>query len=111
MIMKVLERDWRLYKERIADWQERHIGNLLEEYRKIIDSDLENSEKFWEIYDRIRDDKRSEGVMCERKRANMIEVIEALMIQGIIKPEDLDGFSEELKNEVEMFTSRFSANR
>ena len=111
MIMKVLERDWRLYKERIANWQERHIGNLLEEYREIIDSDLENSEKFWKIYDRIRDDKRSEGVMCERKRSNMIEVIEALMIQGIIKPEDLEGFSEELKNEVEMFTSRFSVNR
>ena len=44
--MDVLEKDWKIYKQRLCDWQDRHIGRLLEEYREIIDSDLKNFGKF-----------------------------------------------------------------
>ena len=94
--MDVLEKDWKIYKQRLGDWQDRHIGRLLEEYREIIDSDLKNSDKFWEIQKRINEDRKNVGVVCRFSRSTMEDIITILLLQGTITEDDLVGFSEEL---------------
>lgn len=94
--MDVLEKDWKIYKQRLGDQQDRHIGRLLEEYREIIDSDLKNSDKFWEIQKRINEDRKNVGVVCRFSRSTMEDIITLLLLQGTITEDDLVGFSEEL---------------
>ena len=38
------ERDWKLFKSRIADWQERHMDRLNHEYVELLNGDGAPSE-------------------------------------------------------------------
>ena len=49
---------------------------------------------------RIRRDKERKGVVCEMRRSVMIYNIIGLLNEGAIKAEDLEGFSEELKERI-----------
>lgn len=55
------ESDWKLYKSKIADWQEGYMEKLCKEYIELLSSDKLPSERFWELEKRIRDDKRDTG--------------------------------------------------
>ena len=90
------EKDWKLFRSRIADWQERYMQRLIDEYEKIIQSDQNASDKFWELEKRIKNDKRDAGVVCEMRRSVMLSNIFELLHEKAITIEDLDGFSEEL---------------
>ena len=49
---------------------------------------------------RIRRDKERKGVVCEIRRSVMIYNIIGLLNEGAIKAEDLEGFSDELKERI-----------
>lgn len=99
-MLNVTEKDWRLFKEKLPCWQERHMARLNEEYIRILSVDLPASEKFWELEKRINRDKRNTGVITEMKRSNVYFCLVDLLKQKIITTEDLDGFSEELVDAV-----------
>ena len=62
------EKDWKLYRSKIAGWQEA--------YMEILRADEIGSERFWKLHDRIKEDKRSPGVLITRNsRSNMIDNI------------------------------------
>ena len=61
------KRDWILFRERIAGWQEAYIGRLNREYIELLSRDCSEAEKFWELYRRIRRDKRNTGVLIEMR--------------------------------------------
>ena len=85
-----LEKDWKLYRNKIAGWQEA--------YMEILRADEIGSERFWKLHDRIKKDKKSPGVLITRSsRSDMIDNIFALLIYRVITMDDLDDFSEELK--------------
>ena len=63
--MDISEKDWKLFKTRIADWQERYMKMLNEEYINILSSDNLASEKFWTLQKRINKDKHRAGVCIE----------------------------------------------
>ena len=48
------ESDWKLYKSKIADWQEGYMEKLCKEYIELLSSDKLPSERFWELEKRIR---------------------------------------------------------
>lgn len=99
-MLKISDKDWRLFKERMPDWQERYMAQLNKEYIKLLSADIPASHKFWELEKRINRDKRNTGVDAEMKRSNMYFCIVDLLKQKIITVEDLDGFSEELVDAV-----------
>ena len=39
-MFNISEKDWRLFKERMPDWQERYMAQLNEEYIKLLSADL-----------------------------------------------------------------------
>ena len=99
------KRDWILFRERIAGWQEAYIGRLNREYIELLSRDGPEAEKFWELYRRIRRDKRCTGVQAEMRNSEILANLCRLVNEGAIGYDDLDGFSEELREDVIRITS------
>lgn len=95
-MMQVAENDWKLFRSRIAGWQEAHMERLNCEYIELLSADGAASEKFWALDRRIREDRRSAGVVVEMRRSVLYENLCRLLGEGVIGLEDLDGFSDEL---------------
>ena len=100
----VSKADWKLFQNRVGQWQERYMGLLCKEYVEILSSDKASSERFWAIHDRIKEDKKSRGVLISLEKKNVIFDIAAFINENIITFEDLEGFSEETKDEVKRIT-------
>ena len=94
--MNITEKDWSLFKEKLPWWQERHMERLNEEYIRLLSGDGLASEKFWKLEQRINRDKRSSGVITEKRRSNVYFCLMDLLNQRIITIDDLEGFSEGL---------------
>lgn len=100
------ESDWKLYKSKIADWQEGYMEKLCKEYIELLSSDRLPSYRFWELENRIREDKRATGVVVNNSRSNMIGNILDLLYEGAITLDDLSDFSEELQERIKSIYSK-----
>lgn len=100
---KLSERDWKLFRSKIANWQESYMDRLNKEYIELLSGEGNPSDKFWSLEKRIRQDKRDCGVQCEMSRSNQLHIMMSLLDEGAITLEDLDGFSDELKNILQRF--------
>lgn len=80
--MEISKSDWKLFREKIADWQENYMDRLNKEYIALLSSDKGNpSDRFWKLEGRIRRDKKSPGVMIERRkqaRSSILRISSAL---------------------------------
>lgn len=94
---KVNESDWRLFRSRLPIWQEAYMERRNREYIALLSGGGSASEKFWELEKRVREDKKSGGVVMRMSRANMELNILSLLSDGVISMADLDGFSEDLR--------------
>ena len=94
------EKDWKLFRSKIADWQEAYMDRLNKEYILLLSEDGNPSDKFWSLDKRIMEDKKKIGVRAEMSRSNLIYNIISLMNEGVIRMEDLQEFSDQLKETV-----------
>ena len=101
------KRDWKLFREKIGEWQEHYMEKLVKEYADYLCSDLPASTKFWEMEKRIRKDKKSPGVCIELRKSSMFWDISQLIIDKVISTEDLAEFSDGLKEAVALILSRW----
>ena len=97
------EKDWKLFRSKIADWQEAYMEKLNQEYVAILTGEGNASDKFWEIEKRIREDKKDCGVQCEMSRSNQFYIMLSLLKEGAITFDDLDDFSDDLKETMKHF--------
>ena len=97
---KVNESDWRLFRSRLPIWQEAYMERRNREYIALLSGAGPASEKFWELEKRVREDKKSGGVVMRMSRANMELNILSLLSDGVISMADLDGFSEDLREKL-----------
>lgn len=102
------KQDWKLFRTKLADWQEAYMDRLCREYIELLGGDDDPSEKFWQLDKRIREDKRRPGVRLQLSRTNLIYDIISLINDGAITVDDLEGFSDELKETVNTFLERQS---
>ena len=93
----VKESDWKLFRKLLPEWQERFMGRLLDEYSTMIAGQGLASDRFWRLQERLQKDVRKTGVRTEMKRSVMIVNLRSLLREGAISKDDLDGFSEELR--------------
>ena len=91
----VNEKDWKLFRKLLPEWQEAYMEKLCKEYAGILASGSNASDKFWELEKRINKDKKDTGVSARMSRSMMLENITSLLLEGAITVDDLDGFSEE----------------
>lgn len=101
------KKDWTLFRSKIVDWQEAYMDRLNKEYIELLSEDADSSEKFWKLDKRIKEDKKKAGVQLEMSRSNLIYNISSLIKEGAIGYEDLDEFSDELKETVRVFAERW----
>lgn len=63
--MEISKSDWKLFRVRIAEWQEDYMERLVKEYIDMLNGTGNASDKFWELEERIKKDKKHPGVMLE----------------------------------------------
>ncbi len=102
------EKDWKLFRSKIAGWQENYMERLCKEYTELLNSEANASERFWELEKRIKADKRKVGVQAEMSRLKMIYNIVSLVNEGAICLDDLEGFSEGLKEMIKRISGAYS---
>ncbi|HHX59137.1 MAG TPA: multidrug transporter [Epulopiscium sp.] len=95
-----------LFKDKIAYWQESYMDRLNKEYIELLSEDANPSEKFWMLDKRIKEDRKNTGVRLEMSRSNLINNIISLISDGVISFENLEEFSDELKETVSAFIER-----
>ena len=78
----------------------------MREYIDMLNGNGNASDKFWELEERIKKDKKHPGVMIELSKGNMIFDIVALINSGVITTADLEGFSDELRESVDFLLHR-----
>ena len=99
---QVIEKDWKLFRKLLPGWQEAYMERLTMEYIELLSSDRQASDKFWELDKRIKQDKRCTGVLArDVKRSNMFQLIINLIYEEAISEDDLNEFSEDLRDTVE----------
>jgi hypothetical protein len=99
-MVEISKSDWKLFRERIPDWQENYMGRLIEEYIKLLKSSGNPSDRFWKLEKRIKQDRKHPGVLIELRKSEALWDIVILIRQKVITVGDLDGFSEDLKDTV-----------
>ena len=99
--MDISKKDWKLFRERLADWQEKYMEGLIKEYINFLNDDTKPaSEKLWGLEKRIKEDKHHPGVIMEMRTSEAIWDIVRLMRLKVITYDDLSEFSGELQQEV-----------
>lgn len=100
-IMDISKKDWKLFRERLAGWQEKYMEGLIKEYINFLNDDTKlASEKLWGLEKRIKEDKHHPGVIMEMRKSEAIWDIVRLMRLKVITYDDLSEFSGELRREV-----------
>ncbi len=98
---QVKEKDWKLFRKMLPEWQEAYMERLTKEYIELLSSDRQASDKFWALDERIKDDKKCTGVIArDIRRSHMFQHIIDLMYEGAITEDDLKEFSEDLRNTI-----------
>lgn len=100
------EKDWKIFRSKIAGWQEAYMDKLNKEYIEILSREANPSDKFWTLEKRIKEDKKDCGVRCEMSRSNQFYIMMSLLNEGAITMEDLDDFSDDLKDTIRHFAGR-----
>ncbi len=105
--MEPSKSDWRLYREKVSGWQENYMERLIKDYITYLSSDERASTKFWEMEKRINADKKTPGVCIELNKGNMMFDLVRFLQDGVIIFDDLDEFSDELRENVRLLWERF----
>ena len=93
--------DWKLFREKLPEWQEKYMEKLVGEYITFLSQDDKAaSDKCWELEKRIKKDRKHPGVIMELNKSEAIWDIANLIRQKVILPDDLSDFSEELQQDV-----------
>ena len=82
-VYAVNEKDWKLFRQKLPGWQEAYMDRLNREYVVLLTGEGKASDKFWELEKRIRNDKRSVGVVAEMRRSMMYNNILSLIYRRI----------------------------
>lgn len=105
-MVEISKIDWKLYREKVPEWQEHYMERLTKEYIALLSGLGNASDHFWGLEKRIKQDKKSPGVIVEMRKSSAIWDIAAFVGRGIITMDELDGFSEDLIDAVKLILSR-----
>lgn len=106
--MEISKSDWKLYREKIAGWQENYMARLNKEYIALLNADDKMaSQKFWELEKRIKTDRRHPGVIIEMRKSHAVFDMVNLISLDVITYDDLADFSDNLQQEVKLLLGRY----
>ena len=105
------EKDWKLFREKLPEWQEAYTERLIKEYTELLAGDEAASDKFWALDKRIRADRQRLGVRVnEVTRSKLQNILTGLIIENVITEDDLQDFSEELRESTSQWIQTYCKN-
>lgn len=104
--MDISKADWKLFRERVSDWQENYMEQLVKTYVELLTSPGNASDHFWELEKRIKQDKKHPGVLIELRKSTAIWDIACFVRDNVITFDELESFSDDLINAVKLILSR-----
>jgi hypothetical protein len=105
-MVEISKSDWKLFRERLPEWQEHYMERLTKEYIELLSSPGHASDHFWELEKRMKKDKKNPGVWLEVRKSETLWDIAAFVGCEIITMDELEGFSEDLIDAVQLILSR-----
>ena len=105
-MVEISKQDWKLYREKVSEWQEHYMERLIKEYIELLNAPGNASDHFWELEERIKKDKKNPGVLIELHKSDAYWDIAMFVKRKIITMDDLHGFSEDVKDAVTLILSR-----
>lgn len=100
------KKDWKLFREKLPNWQEHYMEQLIKGYLELLSSDGRASDRFWELDERISTDRRHPGVIVEMSKSDAVFILARLYSDQVITDQDLEGFSQELIDKVRTLTEK-----
>ena len=105
------EKDWKVFREKLPEWQKAYMERLIKEYAELLNSDKAASEKLWALDKRIRADRQSFGVRANEESGSKLKnILTGLIIEHVISLEDLQDFSEELRESTSQWIQTYCKN-
>ena len=105
------EKDWKLFREKLPEWQEAYMERLIKEYAELLNGDEAASDKFWALDKRIRADRQRLGVRVnEVTRSKLQNILTGLIIENVITEDDLQDFSGELQKSTHQWMQIYRKN-
>ncbi len=105
------EKDWKLFREKLPEWQQAYMEQLIKEYAELLNGDTSASEKFWALDKRIRADRQSLGVRVDEVTQSKLQnILTGLIIENVISEDDLQDFSEELRESTHQWLQIYYRN-
>lgn len=101
------EKDWKILRKKVPIWQENYMAKLNKEYIELLQRDNNPARNFWDLEERIFKDKRRIGVVIDMRRSIMLENILEFLNDDVITLDDLDEFSDELKETIKYMRGRW----
>ena len=105
-MVEISKADWKLFRERVPEWQEHYMEQLTKKYIEMLSSPGNAFDHFWELEKRIRNDKKHPGVMLEMNKSEAIWDIAIFIKKKVITLKDLEGFSGDLIDSVTEIINR-----
>ncbi len=97
-----------MFREKLPEWQEAYMERLIKEYAELLNSDKAASEKFWALDKRIRADRQSFGVRANEESGSKLKnILTGLIIEHVISVDDLQDFSEELRESTSRWLQKY----
>ncbi len=94
-------------KELVPGWQESYMERLMKEYIELLSSQGNASDHSWALEKRIKQDKKHPGVLLELRKSSAIWDIATFVGHEIITMDELEEFSDDLKEAVKLILSRY----
>ena len=99
---KPKESDWKRYRDMVSDLRERYLKEKNQELIDMLSAlDKTPTEQFWDTLERMKKEKRIlQDCLDPHSRSKMFMSMMLMLRCGMLKEEDLEGFSDELKGEL-----------
>ncbi len=99
------EKDWKLFNNKLPQWQESFIEKKINEYIKLLNENMLASEKFWKLDKIMKEDKHHPGILIRDRisRSNYSLIVANLVELKVINLSDLEEFSEDFIEEIKRF--------
>ena len=104
--MECSKNDWKAFCKKVSKWQERYMDQLTKEYIELLSSSKPASERFWELSARMSEDRRNPGVCLTMRKSMMLYDLVQMIQLGVVDRSELDGFSDELIQNVDILLKR-----
>lgn len=97
---KISKQDWKLFREKVPDWQESYMAKLNQSYIKLLSGKGLASEKFGHLRKKVNEDIQNPGVLIEMRKSEVVLDIASLIRSRAISKKEIKDFSPELRRSV-----------